>query len=77
MTQESRRRQLALLLRGLEARVTNLEQQRRADAAIREVAGVVEAGVELGPETVSTTKKTDFTFQYDTAGNGYDESEWA
>lgn len=72
----SRRRQLALLIHGLEARITELEQERPPDAPVRRVMNVAEDGTQ-SDDTVSTTKKTDFQFKYDVSGNGYDESEWA
>lgn len=77
MTRASRRRQLALLLHGLEVRVTNLEQRRRSDAPVRNVMNIAEAGVETGLDSVTTTKKTDFVFKYDVSGNDYNQSEWA
>lgn len=71
----SHRRRLARLLQELEGRVTDLESDRPPDAPETRVMNVTE-DLTLD-DSVTMTKKTDFTFKYDTSGNGYDESEWA
>jgi hypothetical protein len=73
MTHASRR--LARLIQQLEQRVTDVEQGRPPDAPERRVANVTEDGLDIGPETVSSTKITDPVAQFD-SGDDFNRSEF-
>lgn len=76
MTHDSRKaKQLIEYVYGIEARVSDLEQNRPGETPIREVV-VVSDGLGF-TDSVSVTEKTDFEAKWDQSSNGWERTQWA